>query len=115
MKTLLDKAWARWLIGALGILMLLIYGLLVIPVAVNLPVSWPGLVYVAIGLSGGAAAFVFLRFRRLVLLLPFAVALVMTIAWATALIIFGEEIDRKLQWRPQSSAPNLSDTISKAV
>jgi hypothetical protein len=106
MESALEKPLARRSIAAVGALLLAVYGLLLIPVAVNLPVSWPGFVYVAIGIVGGGCSFAFLRYRRRLLLIPVAVAVLMTAAWAVALLYFGEAIDRQLQTNRHSSAPS---------
>jgi hypothetical protein len=90
--------------SAVGLVLFVIYGLMFIPVAVNLPASWPGLVYVAIGLGGSICSFAFLTYRRSLLLVPIAIAVLMTIAWGAAILLFGEAIDRRLQLNHPGSA-----------
>ena len=103
MANWLERPLARILIAIFGALLLLIYGLMLIPVAVNLPVSWPGLVYAAVGIAGGVCSFAFLWSRRLLLLVPFVAAIFMTAVWSFMMLYFGEAIDQQLQSTRRSS------------
>jgi hypothetical protein len=94
----------RRLIVAVGLMLFVIYGLMFIPVAVNLPASWPGAVYAAVGLAGAICSFAFLKYRRRILLVPMVIAVLMTVIWGAAIVVFGESIDRQLQSNRPSSA-----------
>ena len=90
-----------------GVALTFFYGALLLPIAVNLPASWPGLIYAAVGIAGGISCFVYLRHRRRVLLVPIAAAVLMTVVWLIALIIFGEAIDRDLQRKVSEMEPRM--------
>src|ERR1700720_1335015 len=66
----LTGMWFRRLVLLVGILLCISYAALLIPVGVNLPVSWPGLVLVVIGLTGGISCIRYFRQQRRVLLIP---------------------------------------------
>jgi hypothetical protein len=104
MAKLVERIGFRRSVAVIGLILFAIYGLMFVPVVVNLPASWPGLVYVLIGLVGAAGSFGFLKYRRQVLLLPAAIAVLMTVAWAAAILLFGEAIDRELQLKRQGES-----------
>ena len=80
-----------------GLVLLVIYGLMLIPVGVNLPASWAGLIYAGIGLTGSVCAVAYFKYGKRALLVPVGIAFLMTIVWAAAIVLFGEAIDRQLQ------------------
>jgi hypothetical protein len=82
---------------ALGVVLTLFYGAMLLPVAVNLPESWPGLVYAAVGIAGGVSCFLYVIHHRRSLLVPIVAAVLTSLAWLGAIVIVGGAIDRDLQ------------------
>lgn len=83
--------WFRRIVLFVGILLCIGYAALLIPVGVNLPVSWPGLVLIVIGLTGGISCVRYFRQQRRGLLIPAAFAIILTIAIAIAVLVFGKK------------------------
>jgi hypothetical protein len=83
----------RVLLLIVGVLLFVIYGLMLIVVAVNLPDSWPGLVYVIIGMAGAIASFRYYSSQRRLLLIAVAAALLLTIVTLVGTLLFGRKID----------------------
>lgn len=81
--------WFRSTVLVVGLLLCIGYAALLIPVSVNLPVSWPGLVLSAIRLTGGISCVRYFRQQRRVLLIPAAFAIILTIAVAIAVLVLG--------------------------
>jgi membrane-bound ClpP family serine protease len=85
----------RVLIAAVGGVLLVFYGAVLIVVAVNLPDSSFGLVLVLVGLAGAFASFRYYRSPRPRLLIVVVVVLMLTIVWLGVTFLFGDVIHQR--------------------
>jgi hypothetical protein len=83
----------RVLLLIVGVLLFVMHSLMLIVVGVNLPYSWPGLVFVIIGMAGAIASFRYYRSQRRPLLIVIAAALLLTIVFLVGTLLFGRKID----------------------
>src|SRR3954470_5950138 len=87
----------RLFVLLLGIGLVVLYGAMLIVIAVNLPDSWVGLILVIVGLAGGLSGVLYFRSSRAILLVPLAAALTLTMALAIGILLLGKKVD--VEWK----------------
>ena len=82
----------RIFVLTLGIGLFVVFGMMLIPVSVNLPDSWMGLLYVVVGLTGATASVRYYFTQRRILLIPILAATLLITTILVGTLLFGHGI-----------------------